>query len=77
MIASGSMAYPLIGGTAVGTVLILLFLPARYAAWFAIKSPGDVSAKPRCHCSASISVSRELTHDIRLPNHEPKMRRQT
>jgi multidrug efflux pump subunit AcrB len=30
----GSMAYTLIGGTAVGTVLILLFLPALYAAWF-------------------------------------------
>jgi hypothetical protein len=27
----------LIGGTAVGTVLILLFLPALYAAWFRIK----------------------------------------
>jgi multidrug efflux pump subunit AcrB len=35
----GSMAYTLIGGTAVGTVLILLFLPALYAAWFRIKLP--------------------------------------
>lgn len=34
---SGSMAYTLIGGTAVGTVLILLFRPALYAAWFRIK----------------------------------------
>src|SRR5215467_7534533 len=33
----GSMAYTLIGGTAVGTVLILVFLPALYAAWFRIK----------------------------------------
>lgn len=33
----GSMAYTLIGGTAVGTALILLFLPALYAAWFRIK----------------------------------------
>src|SRR5881628_1574912 len=32
----GSMAYTLIDGTAVGTVLILLFLPALYAAWFKI-----------------------------------------
>ena len=31
------MAFMLIGGTAVGTVLILLFLPALYAAWFRIK----------------------------------------
>ncbi|MBX5156966.1 MULTISPECIES: efflux RND transporter permease subunit [unclassified Rhizobium] len=33
----GSMAYTLIGGTAVGTVMILLFLPALYAIWFRIK----------------------------------------
>lgn len=37
----GSMAYTLIGGTAVGTVLILLFLPALYAAWFRIKPTRD------------------------------------
>ena len=37
----GSMAYTLIGGTAVGTVLILLFLPALYAAWFRIRSTAD------------------------------------
>lgn len=35
----GSMAYTLIGGTAAGTVLILLFLPALYAVWFRIRSP--------------------------------------
>lgn len=33
----GSMAYTLIGGTAAGTVIILLFLPALYAVWFRIK----------------------------------------
>ena len=33
----GSMAYTLIGGTAVGTALILLFLPALYAIWFRIR----------------------------------------
>jgi multidrug efflux pump subunit AcrB len=37
----GSMAFTLIGGTAVGTVLILLFLPALYAAWFRIKPTRD------------------------------------
>ncbi len=37
----GSMAYTLIGGTAVGTVMILLFLPALYAAWFRIRPTGD------------------------------------
>jgi multidrug efflux pump subunit AcrB len=37
----GSMAYTLIGGTAVGTLLILLFLPALYATWFRIKLTAD------------------------------------
>ena len=35
----GSMAYTLIGGTAVGTVLTLLFLPTLYAIWFKVKKP--------------------------------------
>jgi len=34
----GSMAYTLIGGTAVGTILTLLFLPTLYAIWFKVKS---------------------------------------
>ncbi|AFK55672.1 efflux RND transporter permease subunit [Tistrella mobilis] len=34
----GSMAYTLIGGTACGTLLILLFLPALYAVWFRIRA---------------------------------------
>jgi len=41
----GSMAYALIGGTAVGTVLILLFLPALYATWFRIQSPSEHASK--------------------------------
>ena len=32
------MAYTLIGGTAGGTVLTLLFLPALYAFWFKVKA---------------------------------------
>jgi multidrug efflux pump subunit AcrB len=42
----GSMAYTLIGGTAVGTVLILLFLPALYTAWFRVKPTADVVHTP-------------------------------
>jgi multidrug efflux pump subunit AcrB len=42
----GSMACTLIGGTAAGTVLILLFLPALYAAWFRIKSPAEHVREP-------------------------------
>ncbi|NYZ13159.1 efflux RND transporter permease subunit [Azospirillum sp. RWY-5-1] len=45
----GSMAYTLIGGTAVGTVLILLFLPALYAAWFRIKPTVVVSSVSSPH----------------------------
>ncbi len=33
----GSMAYTLIGGTAGGTLLILVFLPALYAIWFKVE----------------------------------------
>ncbi|WP_419900250.1 efflux RND transporter permease subunit [Roseomonas sp. USHLN139] len=40
----GSMAYTLIGGTAVGTVLILVFLPALYAIWFRVRP--EVQAAP-------------------------------
>jgi multidrug efflux pump subunit AcrB len=41
----GSMAYALIGGTAVGTVLILLFLPALYAAWFGSNQQQTMSVR--------------------------------
>src|SRR5205814_10470209 len=33
----GSMAYTLIGGTAVGAVLTLIFLPALYSIWLGVK----------------------------------------
>ncbi|WP_298377756.1 efflux RND transporter permease subunit [Azospirillum sp.] len=49
----GSMAYTLIGGTAVGTALILLFLPALYAAWFRIK-PAAVSDTSRSHARLGV-----------------------
>lgn len=42
----GSMAYTLIGGTAVGTLVILLFLPALYAAWFRIQPTEEVEVHP-------------------------------
>lgn len=48
----GSMAYTLIGGTAAGTVLILVFLPALYAIWFKVK---NTSGKP-----APIALKEEL-----------------
>ncbi len=53
----GSMAYTLIGGTAVGTVLILLFLPALYAAWFRIKPAVTATEKADVRSNAAISPS--------------------
>ncbi len=35
----GPMAYVLIGGIGVGTILTLLFLPALYSVWFKVKLP--------------------------------------
>jgi hypothetical protein len=35
----GPMAYAIIGGLAVATLLTLLFLPALYVAWFRIEEP--------------------------------------
>ena len=37
----GPMAYAMMGGIVVGTVLTLLFLPALYLAWFRIKRPEE------------------------------------
>ncbi|KAA0696714.1 AcrB/AcrD/AcrF family protein [Halopseudomonas laoshanensis] len=37
----GPMAYVLIGGTLVGTLITLLFLPALYALWFRVKPAGQ------------------------------------
>lgn len=36
----GPMAFAMMGGIIVGTLLTLLFLPALYVAWFRIKEPG-------------------------------------
>jgi multidrug efflux pump subunit AcrB len=41
----GPMAYAMMGGIIVGTVLTLLFLPALYVAWFRIKAP-EANAEP-------------------------------
>lgn len=54
----GSMAYTLIGGTAAGTVLILLFLPALYAVWFRIKPASDME-----RASANIGLHEKRPND--------------
>jgi multidrug efflux pump subunit AcrB len=38
----GPMAYSIMGGLAVATMLTLVFLPALYVAWFRIKEPPRV-----------------------------------
>ena len=43
----GSLAYTLIGGTAVGTVLTLLFLPALYSIWFRVKPTEGRHGRPK------------------------------
>jgi len=43
----GAMAATLIGGTSVGTVLTLIFLPALYALWFRIERPSAAAAPTR------------------------------
>lgn len=41
----GPMAFSMMGGIIVGTVLTLLFLPALYVTWFRIKRPKDGGAQ--------------------------------
>jgi multidrug efflux pump subunit AcrB len=57
----GSMAYTLIGGTAVGTVLILVFLPALYAIWFRVR-PLPAGNETPLSASPSFATSAVLQH---------------
>ena len=41
----GPMAYSIMGGLAVATMLTLVFLPALYVAWFRIKEPAPPEVK--------------------------------
>jgi len=41
----GPMAYAMIGGIIIATLLTLLFLPALYVAWYRIKEPNDEERK--------------------------------
>ncbi len=47
----GSLAYTLIGGTTVGTILTLVFLPALYTIWFRVK-PSVLEAAPEAQAVA-------------------------
>jgi multidrug efflux pump len=50
----GPMAYAMMGGIIVGTVLTLLFLPALYVAWFRIKEPEAREAPPMAEPAAAL-----------------------
>jgi multidrug efflux pump subunit AcrB len=41
----GPMAYAIMGGLAVATLLTLVFLPALYVAWFRVKEPHETSVR--------------------------------
>jgi multidrug efflux pump subunit AcrB len=57
----GSLAFTLIGGTAVGTVLILVFLPALYALWFRVTPIGAVSVHRDQRRHVAALLRRRLT----------------
>ena len=49
----GPMAFAMMGGIIVGTVLTLLFLPALYVAWFRIKAPARSPGLPNKSLAAA------------------------
>jgi multidrug efflux pump subunit AcrB len=51
----GPMAYAMMGGIIVGTLLTLLFLPALYVTWFRIKEPQECEL-PTSHVSPTAST---------------------
>jgi multidrug efflux pump len=59
----GPMAYAMMGGIIVGTVLTLLFLPALYVAWFRIKQPEapSLAASAQSTMDSPVLISELLT----------------
>ncbi|MDU2926558.1 efflux RND transporter permease subunit, partial [Bradyrhizobium sp.] len=73
----GPMAYAMMGGIIVGTLLTLLFLPALYVAWFKIHPDhGDDHVRPETGTKAAAhdpSAAQCLsTHDLPEPVLEPQ-----
>jgi multidrug efflux pump subunit AcrB len=52
----GSLAYTLIGGTAAGTVLTLVFLPALYSIWFRVKPEQSTAENQNVATSSQLAV---------------------
>ena len=55
----GPMAYAMMGGIIVGTLLTLLFLPALYVAWFRIKEPDQAPCSRVAELSSGPNSSME------------------
>ena len=55
----GPMAYAMMGGIIVGTLLTLLFLPALYVAWFRIKQPAQAPCSKVAELSSGPNSSME------------------
>ena len=55
----GPMAYAMMGGIIVGTLLTLLFLPALYMAWFRIKEPDQAPCSKVAELSSGPNSSVE------------------
>ncbi|MBV8535000.1 MAG: efflux RND transporter permease subunit, partial [Alphaproteobacteria bacterium] len=56
----GPMAYAIMGGLAVATLLTLVFLPALYVAWFRIKAPAPGAAT----VSSASALGEQLSHGV-------------
>jgi multidrug efflux pump len=66
----GPMAYAMMGGIIVGTVLTLLFLPALYVAWFRIKEPAP--ATDNIHENLLAPEIQVVSSTDALPQGEPE-----
>jgi multidrug efflux pump len=53
----GPMAWAIMGGLFVATLLTLLFLPALYAIWYRARQPGSVSRQSRPKSDHSLTTS--------------------
>lgn len=53
----GPMAYAIMGGLAVATLITLVFLPALYVAWFRITEPPQPAAEPDGEPAAVVPVA--------------------
>ena len=53
----GALAYVLIGGIGVGTLLTLLFLPALYALWFRVKREARTALRTDPHADQDVDLS--------------------